>query len=114
FSVNTHGVGDLVATMNEVADADISKLCAEYEERYQVVNDLKKGGARHESLRYNARQELGLRAFLENGNFLGFTDTFEDLHGLSQLPGLATQRLMADGYGFGGEGAWKTCSLVRA
>ena len=114
FSVNTHGVGDLVQTMNEIADADISKLCAEYEELYDVVSDLKKGGARHESLRYNARQELGLRAFLENGNFLGFTDTFEDLHGLTQLPGLATQRLMADGYGFGGEGDWKTCALVRA
>src|SRR5205807_5803265 len=63
---------------------------------------------------YVARQELGLRAFLESGNFLGFTDTFEDLHGLKQLPGIATQRLMADGYGFGGEGDWKTCALVRA
>ena len=114
FSVNTHGVGDLVAVMNEVADADISKLCAEYEELYNVVDDLKKGGARHDALRYNARQELGLRAFLENGNFLGFSDTFEDLHGLEQLPGLAVQRLMADGYGFAGEGDWKTAALVRA
>ena len=114
FSVNTHGVGDLVATMNEVADADISKLCAEYEELYNVVDDLRKGGSRHDALRYNARQELGLRAFLENGNFLGFSDTFEDLHGLDQLPGLAVQRLMADGYGFAGEGDWKTAALVRA
>lgn len=114
FSVNTHGVGDLVAVMNKVADADITKLCAEYEELYNVVDDLKKGGARHEALRYNARQELGLRAFLENGNFLGFSDTFEDLHGLDQLPGLAVQRLMADGYGFAGEGDWKTAALVRA
>ncbi len=114
FSVNTHGVGDLVAVMNDVSDSAITNLCAEYEELYSVVGELKKGGARHGSLRYNARQELGLRAFLENGNFLGFTDTFEDLHGLTQLPGLATQRLMADGYGFGGEGDWKTCALVRA
>ncbi len=114
FSVNTHGVGDLVVAMNEVADADISRLCAEYEDLYDVAGDLKKGGSRHESLRYNARQELGLRSFLENGNFLGFTDTFEDLHGLTQLPGLAVQRLMADGYGFAGEGDWKTAALVRA
>ncbi|MBV9657161.1 MAG: L-arabinose isomerase, partial [Verrucomicrobia bacterium] len=114
FSVNTHGVGDLVAAMNEVSDADISKLCAEYEELYNVVDDLKKGGSRHDALRYNARQELGLRAFLENGNYLGFSDTFEDLHGLEQLPGLAVQRLMADGYGFAGEGDWKTAALVRA
>ena len=114
FSVNTHGVGDLADAMNDVNDAAITNLCAEYEELYSVVDDLRKAGARHEALRYNARQELGLRAFLENGNFLGFTDTFEDLHGLSQLPGLATQRLMADGYGFGGEGDWKTCALLRA
>ncbi len=114
FSVNTHGIGDLVAVMTDVSDSAITKLCAEYEELYSVVGELRKGGTRHESLRYNARQELGLREFLESGNFLGFTDTFEDLHGLTQLPGLATQRLMADGFGFGGEGDWKTCALVRA
>ncbi len=114
FSVNTHGVGDLVAVMNDVGDAAINQLCAEYEGLYTVDAALRKGGERHESLRYNARQELGLRAFLEDGRFLGFTDTFEDLHGLTQLPGLATQRLMADGYGFGGEGDWKTCALLRA
>ena len=66
------------------------------------------------SLLYAAKQELGLRAFLEAGGFKGFTDTFEDLHGLKQLPGLAPQRLMADGYGFAGEGDWKTVALVRA
>ena len=114
FSVNTHGIGDLAAAFDEVSDAAITKLCAEYEDLYSVADELRKGGARHESLRYNARQEIGLRTFLENGNFLGFTDSFEDLHGLTQLPGLATQRLMADGYGFGGEGDWKTCALVRA
>jgi L-arabinose isomerase len=114
YSVNTHGVGDLVAAMNDVSDDAIGRLCAEYEEQYRVVESLRKGGERHESLRYNARQELGLRAFLESGGYLGFTDTFEDLHGLTQLPGLAVQRLMADGYGFAGEGDWKTCALVRA
>ncbi len=114
FSVNYHGVGDLVQAMNDISDSAVTKLCAEYEQLYTVADGLKKNGERHESLRYVARQELGLRAFLENGNFLGFTDTFEDLHGLKQLPGIATQRLMADGYGFGGEGDWKTCALVRA
>jgi len=114
FSVNYHGVGDLVKSVNDVADADVSSLCAEYEESYEVASELRKGAARHESLRDGARIEIGLRAFLEAGNFKGFTDTFEDLHGLKQLPGLAVQRLMADGYGFGGEGDWKTCALVRA
>ncbi len=75
---------------------------------------LRKGGARHASLRDGARIELALRAFLEEGGFAGFTTTFEDLHGLRQLPGLAVQRLMADGYGFAGEGDWKAAALVRA
>ncbi len=114
FSVNTHGIGDLVAVMNDVEETAITALCEEYEALYSVAANLCKGGDRHDALRYNARQELGMRAFLEEGNFLGFTDTFEDLHGLSQLPGLAVQRLMADGYGFAGEGDWKTAALVRA
>ncbi len=114
FSVNTHGVGDLVAVMNEVSDDAITHLCADYEDQYNVVGELRKGGDRHDALRYNARQELGLRAFLEEGKFIGFSDTFEDLHGLTQLPGLAVQRLMADGYGFAGEGDWKTAAIVRA
>ena len=114
YSINTHGVGDLVATMNGIEDRAIDALCADYEDQYTVADALRKGGERHEALRYNARQELGLRAFLEDGKFLGFTDTFEDLHGLTQLPGLAVQRLMADGYGFAGEGDWKTAALVRA
>jgi L-arabinose isomerase len=114
FSVNTHGVGDLVAVMESVSDASIEALCAEYEETYDVASVLRKSGARHEILRYNARQEIGLRSFLEEGGFSGFSDTFEDLHGLAQLPGLAVQRLMADGYGFAGEGDWKTAAVVRA
>jgi L-arabinose isomerase len=114
YSVNHHAVGDLVAHVNAVGDAAVTKLCAEYEERYQVVAPLRKNGARHESLRDGARIELGLRSFLEEGNFKGFTTNFQDLHGLKQLPGLAVQRLMTDGYGFAGEGDWKTAALVRA
>ncbi len=114
FSVDGHGVGDLVATVREAGDGEVDFLCAEYEQLYRVAPDLRRGGARHESLREGARIELGLRAFLERGGFKGFTTTFEDLHGLSQLPGLAVQRLMADGYGFGAEGDWKTCALLRA
>jgi len=97
-----------------VSDLSVTKLCAENESRYAVAKQLRKGGPRPAALRDGARIELGLRAFLESGGFKGFTDTFEDLHGLKQLPGLAVQRLMADGYGFAGEGDWKTAALVRA
>jgi L-arabinose isomerase len=114
FSVNGHGVGDLVKFISEVSDAQVGSLTSEYENRYNVARPLRKGGDRHESLRDGARIELGLREFLKSGNFKGFTTTFEDLHGLKQLPGLAVQRLMADGYGFGAEGDWKTCALLRA
>jgi L-arabinose isomerase len=116
FAVNGYGIGDLVGKISEAGTNDraIDRLCAEYEERYKVAPELRTGGARHDALRYGARIELGLRAFLEEGGFKGFTDTFEDLHGLRQLPGLAVQRLMADGYGFGAEGDWKTCALLRA
>jgi L-arabinose isomerase len=114
YSVNTHGVGDLVKVVNEVTDADVDELVKEYEEKYNVVKALRKGGDKHSSLRDAARIEAGLRNFLEAGNFKGFTDTFEDLHGMVQLPGIAAQRLMAEGYGFGGEGDWKTAALVRA
>ncbi|GAA0546835.1 L-arabinose isomerase [Chitinophaga japonensis] len=114
YSVNGYGIGDVVAKVNAVSDEAIGRLVQEYEQAYQVAAPLRKGGDRHDSLRTAARIELGLRAFLEEGNFKGFTDTFEDLHGLDQLPGIAVQRLMADGYGFGGEGDWKTAALVRA
>jgi L-arabinose isomerase len=114
YSVNGYGVGDLVKVINAVADSEITKLVAEYESRYTVVASLRKGGEKHNALRESAKIELGLRTFLEEGKFKGFTDTFEDLHGIVQLPGLAVQRLMADGYGFGGEGDWKTSALVRA
>jgi L-arabinose isomerase len=114
YSVYGYGVGDLVKAVNQVADAEVDGLVKEYLELYDVVASLQPDGKRHASLREGARIELGLRHFLENGNFGAFTTTFEDLHGLAQLPGLAVQRLMADGYGFGAEGDWKTSALVRA
>ena len=114
YSVNTHGVGDLVKVVNAISDSEIDKLTAEYEERYAVVADLCKSGKQYSSLREAAKIELGLSAFLKDNNFKGFTDTFEDLHGLVQLPGIAAQRLMGQGYGFAAEGDWKTAALVRA
>jgi len=113
YSVDGFGVGDLVAEVRGVTESRVTGLCAEYAERYAVAPALGRGGPRHDSLREAARIELGLRAFLSKGGFKGFTTTFEDLHGLRQLPGLAVQRLMADGYGFGAEGDWKTCALLR-
>ncbi len=114
FATNGYGVGDLVAEVNAVSDAKAKALAGEYEKLYGVAPELRRAGGRHESLLYGARLELGLRAFLGQGGFKGFTTTFEDLHGLRQLPGLAPQRLMAKGYGFAGEGDWKTAALVRA
>ncbi|MFY0407534.1 L-arabinose isomerase [Solicola sp. PLA-1-18] len=113
-SVNTYGVNDLVAVVDAVADGDVDKLVTEYADTYDVQDVLLPGGERAESLRYGARIELGLRQFLVEGGFGAFTTNFEDLGGLRQLPGLAVQRLMADGYGFGGEGDWKTSVLLRA
>jgi L-arabinose isomerase len=113
-SVNTYGVTDLVDAVAEVADADVDTLVAEYEERYAVRPELRRDGDRHASLRYAARIEAALCAFLSAGGFRAFTTNFEDLGGLRQLPGLAVQRLMAQGYGFGAEGDWKTSMLVHA
>ena len=114
YSVNTYGIGDLVKVINETSDASIDKLVAEYADTYTLGAALAKGGEKHQSLREAAKIEIGLQAFLEDGNFKGFTDTFEDLHGMAQLPGIASQRLMGKGYGFAGEGDWKTAALVRA
>jgi L-arabinose isomerase len=114
YSVNGYGVGDLVRFTSEVSDAEIDDLVKLYDEQYAVASALRKGGERADSLREGARIEIGIRRFLEDGGFKGFTTTFEDLHGLAQLPGLGPQRLMADGYGFAGEGDWKTAALVRA
>ncbi len=112
YNVHAHGVGDLVDIVNGVSENDIDILVAEYENSYILVEDLQKGGSRHGSLREAARLELGIEKFLVDGNFSAFTTNFEDLHGICQLPGLACQRLMAKGYGFGGEGDWKTAALV--
>jgi L-arabinose isomerase len=112
--VNTWGVNDLVAAVDAAAPADVDALVAEYEDTYDVATELRRGKERHQSLRDGAAIELGLRSFLEGGGFGAFTTNFEDLGGLKQLPGLAVQRLMADGYGFGAEGDWKTAVLVRA
>ena len=114
YSVNTYGVGDLVKVINETTDKQIDQLVEEYAASYSLVASLLKGGEKHPSLREAAKIEIGLQAFLEAGNFKGFTDTFEDLHGMVQLPGIGAQRLMAKGYGFAGEGDWKTAALVRA
>jgi L-arabinose isomerase len=114
YSVNTHGVGDLVATINQIADSAVDQLTKEYADKYQLSATLRKGEVLHDSLRDAARIELGLKTFLIEGRYKGFTDTFEDLHGMVQLPGIASQRLMAEGFGFGGEGDWKTSALVRA
>lgn len=114
YSVNGYGIGNLVSYVEEVTDGDIDNLVKEYKEEYNIVLELLEDGSMYQSLREGARIELGLRAFLEEGNFKGFTTNFETLHGMKQLPGLAVQRLMADGYGFGAEGDWKTAALVRA
>src|SRR5258706_688152 len=114
YAVNGFGVGDLTKTINDVSDSEVAQLVSEYEEKYTVTKSLRKGGERHTSLHESAKIETGLRTFLKVGNFKGFTDTFEDLHGLLQLPGIAVQRLMGEGYGFGAEGDWKTAALVRA
>ena len=112
-AVNTHGVGDLVDSIAAVSDAAIDELIADYEASYTLVPALQSAGASRAALREAARIEAGLRSFLESGGYGAFTDTFEDLHGLRQLPGIATQRLMAEGYGFGAEGDWKTAALLR-
>ena len=112
-SVNTYAVNDLVAAVDAVPESELDSLVKEYEDAYQVAPELRAGGDRHDSLRYAARLEAGLRSFLDAGDFTAFTTNFEDLGGLRQLPGLAVQRLMADGYGFGGEGDWKTSVLLR-
>jgi L-arabinose isomerase len=113
WSVNGYGVGDLVGRIADVGDVQIDVVLGEVESAFTVDPALRRGGARHANLRDAIRQEIGIRGFLDDGAFAGFTTTFEDLHGLKQLPGLACQRLMAAGYGFGAEGDWKTAALVR-
>jgi len=113
WSINGYGVGDLVKVVKEISEAEVDKLVKRYADEYEIAADAK-SGAGLERVKVQARIELGLQTFLEAGKFGAYTDTFEDLHGLSQLPGLASQRMMAAGYGFGAEGDWKTSALVRA
>jgi len=113
MSVNGYGIGDIVKVINEVSEGEIDKLITEYEQEFTVAEDGKRGGKFYNNVRYQARIEAGIRKFLDEGDFKAFTTTFEDLHGLAQLPGLASQRLMAAGYGFGAEGDWKHAAMVR-
>jgi L-arabinose isomerase len=112
--VNGYGVGDLAQRIESATEAKVAKLISEYEQSYAVTESLQAGGSCRQSLCEAARIEVGLRDFLSEVGAYGFTDTFEDLHGLTQLPGIAVQRLMAEGYGFGAEGDWKAAALVRA
>jgi L-arabinose isomerase len=112
-SVNGYGVGVLRDAVDATSDAEVDRLVTAYEDAYELAPELRADGARRASLRDAARIEAGLRTFLADGGFGAFTDTFEDLDGLAQLPGIAAQRLMVDGYGFGAEGDWKTAALLR-
>jgi len=114
WSVNTYGVGELVRRVAAVAPADVDDLIGVYERSYTIDPALLADATQFARLKTQARLELAIRGFLEDGQYRGFTTNFEDLYGLEQLPGLAVQRLMADGYGFGAEGDWKTAALVRA
>ncbi len=107
WSVNGYGIGDLISRVNTVPEQKVEAKIAEYRAKYDFSDDGIK------SIRYQARVEVALRGFLEEGDFGAFTDTFEDLQGLRELPGLAVQNLTADGYGFGAEGDWKTAALSR-
>ena len=114
YSVNGYAMGDLTRHVRDADDALVDNLLTQFDDTYTVAKSLTKDGDRRGELREAARIELGLRAFLEEGGFTAFTTTFENLYGLKQLPGLAVQRLMSDGYGFGAEGDWKTAALVRS
>ena len=113
WSVQTYGINDLASAVDAAAQSEIARTAAAYQREYRIDPVLAAGGARHQSLLEAAKIEVGLRSFLEQGDFGAFTTNFQDLGGLSQLPGIAAQRLMADGYGFGAEGDWKTAALLR-
>jgi L-arabinose isomerase len=113
YDVHGFGIGDLVDAVKKVTDAEADRMMSDYDAQYEVGKDLRAGGPKRPALKEAARIEVGLRHFLEGGDFHAFTTCFEDLHGMAQLPGLAVQRLMADGYGFGAEGDWKTSALLR-
>ncbi len=113
WQIDGYGIGDLVASMNEVSDAEVQALLNEYTERYEIASSVRDNAASWAAIEEQAKIELGMKRFLQAGGYTAFTTTFEDLHGMKQLPGLAVQRLMEQGYGFGGEGDWKTAALTR-
>ncbi|MGL4630125.1 MAG: L-arabinose isomerase [Leadbetterella sp.] len=113
FEVKSYGVGDLVKVINQISDAQINSLIKEYEDTYAMASGLVSSGSQRGSLVEAARIELGIKAFLEDGGYSAYTNTFEDLHGMRQLPGIGSQRMMAAGYGYGGEGDWKTSAMVH-
>ncbi len=114
YEVNGFGLGDLTKFIDQVTDKEVDDLIKEYADSYTLAKNIVAGAEKHFSLRDSAQIEIGLRAFLTDGGFTAFTNTFENLHGMKQLPGIATQRLMASGFGYGGEGDWKTAALVRS
>lgn len=114
YEVNAYSLGHLIEHVDAAEEQQINALLEEYEASYRLTDRVREGGAKRQALRESARIELGLRSFLKEGGFKGFTTNFEDLVGLKQLPGLAVQRVMKDGYGFGAEGDWKTAALLRA
>lgn len=113
WSINGYGVGDLVQRITDISDTAVHQLFREYQERYDFPPEAREAGPIRDSILEQARIELGLKLFLREGGYSAFTTTFEDLHGLKQLPGLAVQRLMSEGYGFGAEGDWRTAGLLR-
>lgn len=113
WSINGYAVGDLAARMKEVSDAEVRQLFEEYTESYDMDPEARAEGRIRDSIYEQARMEIAMKSFLKERDCTAFTNTFEDLHGMKQLPGLAAQRLMAAGYGFGAEGDWKTAALVR-
>ena len=113
YSVNGYAMGDLVKSVEAVSDADVARLVEEYEASYRLSEVVQQGGAKRQHLVDAAKIELGIKNFLVQGGFGAFTTTFENLYGISQLPGLACQRLMQQGFGFGAEGDWKTAALLR-
>lgn len=114
YHVDYYGIGELVKVMEKLTQDEINNLVAEYDRLYDVAPDCKEGGKNRKQIIEAAREELAIRKFLKEKNAKCFVSNFDELHGFDQLPGLASQRLMAEGYGFGAEGDWKTAALVRA
>lgn len=113
WTVDYFGIGDLVQVIDRVSDEEVEQLFEEYKELYTFDYGNYEEKTWEEHVKVQAQQEIGIRRFLEEGGYNAFTTNFEDLYGMKQLPGLAVQRLMAEGYGFAGEGDWKTAAIDR-